>query len=262
MILETVVNRNSISLRNGIYNLGTSSGVPNQGRYDFWKCPADDLARNPLPQYVNFPPRSYAINQSKWAYGLGDGTNNDAQSPLQSSTDYVGVHGKAAYKMPWSGGCSQAFPGSDPNRGIPTGNPGDLGTSAGAFVKQCKLSEVPPWIWVLGENWGTTGAYTLPNNSSPLPTINFSSENAVFGTYEEAFLDGSPARFHGNSKWNGAVSGGTILNANSMNLGGNYAYADGHVEFIRYGDVANIRSDSKYFGKYVLQDHWKWYTNK
>jgi prepilin-type processing-associated H-X9-DG protein len=226
MILYQTVMHDSLSIRN--------SGIAADTHYGVFKCPDDDIPRNPTGSYVTTMPRSYAINQSKWAWGLGDSNLGPAATP--------GPGGNAIYKMPWSGGCTP-------------GNTGLLGSTQGYYVKQCKLNQVPAWVWIMGENWGQTGAYTVPLVWNDPIIEAYTTDNAVFGTFEAAFLDGSPARFHSNNIF--------------KNAGGNYAYPDGHVEFIKYSDLmpssvgsTQIRSDTDYRGKLVQQDHWKWYTDK
>jgi prepilin-type N-terminal cleavage/methylation domain-containing protein/prepilin-type processing-associated H-X9-DG protein len=242
----------------------TGVTAPLKNSYEVWKCPADDFPRNPSSteqKFTGFPPRSYAINQCKWACYIGDGNNGVSQK--QPTTDTVGPLSPTKYHMPWSGGLSahDSSRPNDPCAGVPAGAaPGQLAATFGAYVKQAKLAQVPPWIWILGENWGTTGAYTLPSGANPLPYITWSQENAVVGDWESSFLDGSPARFHGSMRWTAyrTTSSATINNASSINDGGNYAYGDGHVEYVRYADVANIRNDTDYGNTYALQDHWKW----
>ena len=172
-------------------------------RYKMFTCPSDYFPRNVTANFIGFPKRSYAINQSTYGYGCPDSR----------------VPGAGHYRMPWS-----------------PGNPLDKGEN----VQQAKLNEVPAWIWIMGENWGQLNT----------PTINLASP-AVFGTWSNCFLDGNFARYHTYSYSTSNPTGG-----------GNYAYSDGHVEFLNVKDLGGIRVDTDYTGKYVMQDHWKWYTSR
>jgi prepilin-type processing-associated H-X9-DG protein len=204
--------------------------------YKAFQCPSDD---NPRTGTANgaadagIPPRSYAVNQSRWAWGCSD------------SDPAVNNSGK--YSMPWS-------------PGIPPG--GNHNIIASSLSVQKRLSQVPAWIWILGENWGTSSVYTIAgngNNGINGVFVNTPTDNAVFGRVDNAFLDGSPARFHGGSaQWFSASNSG--LN------GGNYGYADGHVEFVKWNDCVGYRSDTSYLPgsatPTIYLDHWKWWTTR
>ena len=60
---------------------------------------------------------------------------------------------------------------------------------------------------------------------------------------------------------NRAYQGGNGWRSNPVmeQSGGNYAYADGHVEFVKYSEVIKVRADTDpgTNGTY-MQDHWKW----
>ncbi|MFL5478433.1 MAG: hypothetical protein ACJ79X_05405, partial [Gemmatimonadaceae bacterium] len=199
----------------------------NNPAWQVWSCPEDEFPRNAQPQYAAFPIRSYAVNQSKWCWGLADSGSS--------------VH-NGAYKMPWSGGCS---------------TPGVVSTYSWLNIKSEKLSSIPSRIWLLGENYGTTSVYSMAAS----PNLNPSANGAVVGTCENGTLEGSPARFHGRTMW-GINHNTKGLSANTDTAGGNYLSADGHVEFARYADVINIRCDTPDTGSSgngtVLGDHWKW----
>jgi prepilin-type N-terminal cleavage/methylation domain-containing protein/prepilin-type processing-associated H-X9-DG protein len=212
----------------------------------WWKiflCPSDYNPRvgtTGTGADAHITPRSYAVNQSKWAWGCPDsGSDHGANSGYGSG-----------YSMPWS-------PGDLP--GQATSSSG-FWEPHGALVVQTRLSQVPNWIWILGENWGASGVYGYYGNSNGAATnggygsfTNTATDNAVFGRFDNACLDGSPARFHGASaQW--------FNKGNSGSNGGNYAFPDGHVQFMKWNDVEGWRSDTDYRNKEVLLDHWKWYT--
>jgi prepilin-type N-terminal cleavage/methylation domain-containing protein/prepilin-type processing-associated H-X9-DG protein len=200
--------------------------------YRAFQCPSDGNPRVATGPESGIPPRSYAINQTKWAWGCSDSGSNSA--------------GKG-YSMPWS-------PGTPPG--------GALGTGVPFLVVQKRLSQVPYWIWILGENWGTSGTYGVWNNNNGSATNggygtfpSTPTDFAVFGNDANGCLDGSPARFHGyNAKWYSSTNSGTN--------GGNYGFADGHVEFMMWNDVAHWRSDTDYRSTAMMQDHWKWYRDR
>ena len=216
--------------RDQVTNNGTVS-MKDKGAWQVFECPADDFPRTPDPLYQNMPVRSYAVNQSKWAYGLSDSLS--------------GVH-DGSYRMPWSGGVIN-------------------GSFSALNVKAAKLSEVPARIWLLGENWGTTSLYTMQQT----PDITPANNQAVVGVHFNAALEGSPARFHFRAlfgtQYTGTGNGVTSTPwAHSTEAsGGNYLYADGHVEFVRFSEAVNIRADTdpKTNGT-QLNDHWKWKTSR
>jgi prepilin-type N-terminal cleavage/methylation domain-containing protein/prepilin-type processing-associated H-X9-DG protein len=207
--------------------------------YGIYKCPSDDIPRS---TNLLMPPRSYAINQSKWAFGVIDGQNG-GQNPNW-----------AGYKMPWSAGMQYQNPITGAWQTAASFNFGE-------HVKQAKISEVPNWIWIIGENWGTSGVFgkqpvkgggnqgLFPNGTSP--------GQAVFGNFSNAVMDSGNARFHSTTYQ-------FYSNTNAGNNGGNYAYSDGHVEFLRWNDINQWQIDGDYRpGKpnaTVYNDHWKWYT--
>src|SRR5581483_9799014 len=104
------------------------------------------------PDYINNLPmiRSYAINQSKWTWGCADSKASNGGPGSAGATSQG--HG---YHAPWS-------PGNDPNSGFHDGE----------FVKQVKLAAVPPWIFLLGENWGQSTVYSNSSNPAINPTGN------------------------------------------------------------------------------------------
>jgi len=191
--------------------------------YLAFKCPSDSMPR----RVTNYPPRSYAINQSKWTYGLDD--------------SMASQHPNKGYKAPWSAGAT-----------------GPDGFSDGQCVQQQKLSAVPNHVWIMGENWGQSTVYSLAD--TPVVTSNGGGigNDAVIGTWSYATMDTSPARFHAPS-WGGGKY-------QSFNNGGNYAYADGHVEFLALKDllVHSPASDEAYKNPFnnqpysLMEDHWKW----
>ncbi|MFL5478432.1 MAG: type II secretion system protein, partial [Gemmatimonadaceae bacterium] len=83
-ILMNTLFKDSDAMRDG-------SKLMEPTRYKIWQCPSDIFPRRQDPSYL-YPFRSYAVNQSKWAYGIDDGNNADDK-----------VHGDG-YKMPYSGG--------------------------------------------------------------------------------------------------------------------------------------------------------------
>jgi len=214
---------------------GTSSGAQETPTWGMFACPADIFTRDPRQSvYVNTPIRSYAVNQSKWGYGLidsGSGVTN------------------GSFKMPWSGGCL----------------PGNVGSFDPRLVKAEKLSKIPPHVWLLGENWGTTSVYTMQN----VPMNDPANNHAIAGWLENSAMEGSPARFHGRAnpgtQWTGTGNGvGSTARATANEgTGGNYLWADGHVEFVKFSAVVAIRADSDPgSNKTLLEDHWKWRTSK
>jgi prepilin-type N-terminal cleavage/methylation domain-containing protein/prepilin-type processing-associated H-X9-DG protein len=201
-----------------------------------FKCPADDF---PRANYTiggvtssEWPRRSYAVNWSKWGWGLNAG-RNDRGYPAVAPFEM---------KMPWSAGYDPANTGTFP--------------SNARFVKQEKLSAIPNWVWILGENWGTSTVFSK-SDTPQTQVVNV----AFIGDWSNAGMDTSLARFH-SSKWGlGKFTPGEA--------GGNYAYADGHVEFLRQKDILVDNPgvspiDSGYVNpfngsKYVtMGDHWKW----
>ena len=210
----------------------------NDGRAKVFQCPSDFLPRAASPR----APRSYGVNQCKWAYALADGKPGGNQQRF-------GVSGGAPweYKMPWSAGCtaSGSFPGP-----------------ANCLVRQAQLSKVPSHIWLLGENWGQSTVYSL----SDTPGLNAGGganlSTSYVGDWAFASLDTSPARFH-STTWGNAKF-------QPNNAGGNYAYPDGRVEFIKLKDLAvhtpasgtpdsytNPINNQKYN---LMQNHWEWRT--
>jgi prepilin-type N-terminal cleavage/methylation domain-containing protein/prepilin-type processing-associated H-X9-DG protein len=222
------------------------NAVTNGTNSNWWKvfvCPSDynpRIGTNGAGPDSNIPPRSYAVNQSKWAWGCTDSRSDLGQN---------GGQGKG-YSAPWSPGNQVGTTTWEPH---------------GALVVQKRLDQIPQWIWILGENWGTSGVYGYYNNNNGSTTnggyglfANTATDNAVFGRFDNACLDGSPARFHGSSaKW--------FTSNNAGNSGGNYGYADGHVEFVKWNDCEIYRSDSDLRGGQngtIYKDHWKWYTTR
>ena len=198
-----------------------TSNIGGPGGFAVFACPSDDFPRNPAPNYSNVAIRSYAVNQSQYGYGLSDSSS--------------GVH-NGSFRMPWSGGVA---------------TPGNNSSFSPKYIQSSKLAQIPNHVWLLGENWGTTSLYTLA------ATPNIGNNGAVVGTFEEASLNGSPARFHGNTLFGKKYT--LTTKAHGDNSGGNYAYADGHVEFIRFADVVNIRCDTDPVSNgSLLNDHWKW----
>jgi prepilin-type N-terminal cleavage/methylation domain-containing protein/prepilin-type processing-associated H-X9-DG protein len=211
-------------------------------RVKVFQCPSDDLPRAAYTiggvRTTDWPKRSYAVNWSKWGWGLNKqgGGRGDREYPDVSQIEM---------KMPWSGGY-------DPNAN--TTFPPDA-----RFVKQEKLSKVPNWVWVLGENWGTSTVYS--NSDSPGNAINV----AYIGDWSNAGMDTSLARFHSN--------GWGISRYQPGSAGGNYGYGDGHVEFLRQKDIA-VHSpavnplDTSYVNPFngqhyvLMEDHWKWRASK
>jgi len=199
-------------------------------------CPADIFTRDPRQQvYTNTPIRSYAVNQSKWGYGLSDSGSGVTNG---------------SFKMPYSGGCA---------------TPGNVGSFDPRLVKAEKLGKIPAHVWLLGENWGTTSVYTMQN----VPINDPANNHAVAGWLENSAMEGSPARFHGRTnpgiQWTGTGNGvGSTSRATANeNTGGNYLWADGHVEFVKFSEVVTVRADSDPgSNKTLLQDHWKWRTSK
>jgi prepilin-type N-terminal cleavage/methylation domain-containing protein len=189
-------------------------------RYQVFKCPADLFPRrSDTATYRDFPVRSYAVNQSKWTFGCEDSKASN------------GRNSGAGFKAPYS-------PGNDSSSAF-------FGPS-GCLVKQAKLNEIPHHVWVLGENWGQSTVYS---NSATVPSIapgsNGQLSGAVFGLWDYASMDTSAARFHGARYY-------------SPIAGGNYAYSDAHVEYIKWKDlkVVSPATDSRNIS--VFEDHWKW----
>src|SRR5207249_2463167 len=146
----------------------------------------------------------------------------------------VGDKRAGTFKMPWSGGCNPpaqgvAFPIFDPKN-----------------VKAENLAKIPPRIWLIGENYGTTSVYTMQN----VPMNDPANNHGIAGWLENSAMEGSPARSHARTnpgtQWTGTgngVSSTAWVRANE-GTGGNYLYADGHVEFVKFSDMVNIRADS------------------
>jgi len=229
ILLETVMRGGKYGTDNQVTRISTK----------VWQCPADDFPRR--VDLGTFIPRAYAINCSKWTYGLAD--------------SMTGQHPNEGYLAPWSAGCVY--------HGV------SVGFSDGQYVQQAKLGAVPSHVWLMGENWGRSTVYSLADN----PDIQSNDAtgafaDAVVGTWSFATMDTSPARFHGSS-WGGKVQ--------ALGNGGNYLYGDGHVEFLRLQDLAvptpaasikdgmstGVAPDGKH-NKFngetyaVMEDHWKW----
>jgi prepilin-type N-terminal cleavage/methylation domain-containing protein/prepilin-type processing-associated H-X9-DG protein len=228
----------------------TSASFNKLSNAKIYACPSDDLPRNTIPTAK--PIRSYAVNHSKWTFGLADskGSNGgpNGAGPL--------IPPAGLYHAPWSAGCAVLSP---------SGNTVITANSAygnGQNVKQCKLSDVPSWVCILSENWGTSGVYGKPppvgqngqgffNGNGP--------NNAWFGQWDNASMDAEVPRFHGTS--------GLFTNPKSSpGNGGNYAMADGHVEFRKWNEMNNVRADANLSvtggnaNATVYGDPWKWYT--
>src|SRR5262249_35144644 len=149
-----------------------------QIRYSIFACPSDIFPRSTASNY-NFQIRSYAVNQSKWAWGLDDGNIANA-----------------GYRAPWSGGRTAAYADLTPKVGGQFHSDSTQGP-LGLGVRQARLHDVPNWVWVLGENWGQTTVYS--NNPNPTVTpMSGGFTGAVFGTWDFASMDTSAARFHAN----------------------------------------------------------------
>lgn len=88
-----------------------------------------------------------------------------------------------------------------------------------------RLGVIPANIMLVGENHGTNGL--IPSSSSV----------AVVGTPAFEGLDALPANTHDD-------------------LGSNYVFADGHVEFLSAEEMSAFRADTDYGGD--PRDPWKW----
>jgi prepilin-type processing-associated H-X9-DG protein len=88
---------------------------------------------------------------------------------------------------------------------------------------------------------------------------------AYIGDWSNDGMDTSLARFHSNRWGVGQYQPGEA--------GGNYAYAGGHVEFLRQKEIAVHNPavnplDANYVNPFngqkyaALQDHWKWLSTK
>jgi len=239
-ILEETLNHG----RARVVNSASNSGGTN---YAIYKCPSDEMPRKGSN---SLPPRSYAVNHSKWTYGVQDGKNG-GQEPNW-----------AGYKAPWSAGNMYQTPTGAWSAGV--------GYFQGQYIKPAKLSEVPPWIFILGENWGTSGVYGKPPNQwgggNPMFANGTTPNNAVFGQWDNASMDAETARFHGGNFTVSAASGNNANVNKAGTAGGNYAFADGHVEFVYWNDIYNMRPDQNLkngggnANATVYGDHWKWYT--
>jgi prepilin-type N-terminal cleavage/methylation domain-containing protein len=103
------------------------------------------------------------------------------------------------------------------------GQPGVLSTVAPA-----KLYEVPSHVFLVSENHGISGA-VLPGDSG-----------AVVGVGEVEGIDALASDVH-------------------RNVGGNYGFSDGRVEFLTKKYVEQWRADTDYTGQPgVASDPWKW----
>jgi prepilin-type N-terminal cleavage/methylation domain-containing protein/prepilin-type processing-associated H-X9-DG protein len=174
----------------------------------------------------------------------------------------------------WMSGLDDSQSSQNPNQGYKApwsaGTPNGLAMDRGEYIQQAKLAAVKPHVWLLGENWGQSTVYSLDPTGTPPATANLATL-AVIGNWSNGSMDASPARFHASS-W------GSKLNPASN--GGNYLYADGHVEFLRLKDLTVAGCDAtlasglgwKYSTgsgpqntsiytnqMYSLgEDHWKW----
>jgi prepilin-type N-terminal cleavage/methylation domain-containing protein/prepilin-type processing-associated H-X9-DG protein len=194
-----------------------------QLRYTVFACPSDTFPRRSDPNY-NFQIRSYAVNQSKWTYGLDDGNKPPATGEL--------------YKAPYSGGRHDG--NNNPQIG------GTFAGPTGCTIRQARINEIPRWIWVVGENWGQSTVYS---NSANPPSIAPGGagqlSGAVIGTWDYASMDTSAARFHGTRYFD-------------PKSGGNYAYSDGHVDYVRWIDLKVNNPANDPHGLSPYDDHWKW----
>jgi prepilin-type processing-associated H-X9-DG protein/prepilin-type N-terminal cleavage/methylation domain-containing protein len=233
ILLETVMQNKSY----GTDNVQARAGNK------VWLCPSDDLPRR--VDLGNFIPRSYAINASKWTYGLSD--SKSSQFPNEG------------YKAPWSAG----------------DGPNGQGFADGQFVQQQRLGAIPAHVWLMGENWGRSTVYSLSDSPTIATATNSAGfADAVVGTWSFATMDTSPARFHGSSFGSSKTQ--------SLGNGGNYLYADGHVEFLALKDLnvpspasslkdgypASVQGVDKYHNIFngmtysLMDDHWKWMAAK
>jgi prepilin-type N-terminal cleavage/methylation domain-containing protein/prepilin-type processing-associated H-X9-DG protein len=208
-----------------------------------FKCPADDFPRKATSiggiTSDAWPKRSYAVNWPKWAWGIDKKLGGESTRMFPDKSPFE-------YKAPWSAGWD------------PTTNTAPFPPDA-RYVKQERLSNIPHWVWILGENWGASTVYSIGDNATKQPgtVVNV----AFIGDWSNASLDTSLARFHTNRWGIGQYQPGEA--------GGNYAYADGHVEFLRQKDIGvdnparnpldtswvNPFNGSKYN---TMEDHWKW----
>ncbi|HSV14109.1 MAG TPA: type II secretion system protein [Tepidisphaeraceae bacterium] len=218
----------------------TGQTVTNAAMY---YCPSDYIPRNKSNGRI---PRSYAANHSKWTWGIDD--SKAVNGGPNNAT--AGV-----YKAPWSAGAARhlangtvltdASPGYDKGEGI----------------RQAKLGEIPSWICIISENWGTSGVYGKPPSTWQAGQSVFAgTDNAVFGQWDNASMDCLIPRFH-------STTAKFITDKNSGGNGGNYAFADGHIEFRRWNDMVDIRADYDLRpgngGNHpptVYKDPWHWYT--
>jgi prepilin-type processing-associated H-X9-DG protein len=237
------------------YNAASALPQTINAPYKVFACPSDDFPRN----LGNFPIRSYAVNWSKWTAGLSDNDSSKGAVP------YISGSRSSPFECyaPWSGGCKNGV-WYDQNSSAQDPTMASGQTANGRLIKPSKLSKVPNWVWIIGENWGQTDVYST---TETVPSLYANGGNtytpAIIGSWENASLDGVPARFHGAS-W-GSARG-------ALDNGGNYAYPDGHVEFIRlneldidksewnpYPNGADVNQFNGFKGYNVYKDHWKWH---
>lgn len=192
-------------------------------RYAVFACPSDDLPRRTDGGFTSVPMiRSYAVAESKWCWGCDDSKTTNGRG-----------HG---YHAPWSPGVSARLEA----KGIDSFDDGE-------DIIPAKLSSVPPWIFLLGENWGQSTVYSNSQNPSILAESPHYT-GAVFGTWDFCTMDTMTARFHASR----------TLDPNS---GGNYLFGDGHVEFIKYNDIISYNTANDHSKQGPPQnDHWKWWT--
>jgi prepilin-type processing-associated H-X9-DG protein len=156
---------------------------------------------------------------------------------------------------------------------VPTGY--GSGFDFAEYVKEAKISDVPDWIWVIGENWGqdNSSVYSYPTG--------LTGEQGTFGVFDPANGSGADASWDTVGQWSSCILDGEAARFHdvstafsSASAGGNYGYPDGHVEFVRYADIRLVRNlgppgggGTNSYGvawnnNTVYGNHWYWWTTK
>jgi len=195
-------------------------------RYKVWQCPGDLM-----PRTNNRMIRSYALNQSKWGWGV-DGGQSGGNASYKANPPF---------RMPWNGGrtvsATNLTPAVDGTfNSASASNPILMG------VRQAKLNDVPSQVAIFGENYGQSSVYSPDPWSGTFGILTTSSNG--FGIYDFSTMDTMVPRFHGKDWFDPAC-------------GGNYGFSDGHVEFIFTRDAYPVRCTVDTASK-GIQDRFKW----